>query len=571
MDWFRTLLIVAVVVLGWNIIFQWNQDYGQKVDVTAENSLQNIQVDGNDALKPQQKETINTGLAPQGNVPTEAESLKVSTEPSSNLLNVQTDLFDIQIDLKGGDLVHLALKKYPRTVEHQNDPFVMLVSNQNAKYIAESGIIGTSSIDLDASAEQGRPVFTAGQGSYKIKGKSLIVPLEYTNDAGISFEKRYIFTKDSYQVQVEYEIKNGSDSSWLGRPYGRLRRTAFEDPSKGGGFGLPIFLGVAYWDAEDNFTKIKFEDLEESGSQSAYLSKSMTGGWIGILQHYFVAAWTPGEEQTNLYRATYNENMALPGGREYVVDAVLPQINVKPGETVTSTQSLYIGPKIQENLKAAAPGLNLSVDYGPLFFISDILMFTLSYIYSIIGNYGFSIILLTVLIKVFLFPLSAKGYRSMAKMRDMQPKMVELKKKFGDDRQKMSQEMMKLYQKDGVNPLGGCLPMLLQMPIFLALYWALLESVELRQAPFILWIEDLSLMDPYFILPLLMGVTMWFQQKLNPEPPDPMQAKVMKFMPIAMTFLFLFFPAGLVLYWVTNNILSIAQQSYITRQVAQKR
>ncbi|MEC8011777.1 MAG: membrane protein insertase YidC [Pseudomonadota bacterium] len=567
MDWFRTLLIVAVAVLGWNIIFQWNQDYGQSNDATASevNNPQDIQVGHNDALKPQVADSINSSLVPQSEK-TEV-SAPVVTQNEPKIIQVSTDIYDIEIDLNGGDLVRLALKQYPRSVENPDDPFVMLVNNSNAKYIAESGIIGASSFDLDASAEQGRPVFKAAQDTYTMSDNSLVVPLEYTNDAGVTFEKRYIFNKDTYQIQVEYEITNAGDSNWLGRPYSRLRRTGFADPSTGGGFGLPTFLGVAYWDPEEKFTKIKFSDLEDKGTRSAYLNTTMEGGWIGILQHYFVVAWTPAENESNLYRASYSENAKVPGGQEYIVDAVQSQITVKPGETVTTSQSMYAGPKLQDRLKEAAHGLNLSVDYGPLFFISDLLMAVMKTIHKFIGNWGFSIILLTLFIKALLFPLAAKGYRSMAKMREMQPKMVELKKKYGEDRQKMSQELMKLYQKEGVNPLGGCLPMLLQMPIFLALYWALLESVELRQAPFILWIHDLSIMDPYFILPLLMGASMFFQQRLNPEPPDPMQAKVMKFMPIGMTFLFLFFPSGLVLYWFTNNVLSIAQQAYITKKV----
>lgn len=577
MDWFRTLLIVAIAVLGWNIIFQWNQDYGQSAslqDSIAPASQQNdlsttdsdaaAQSSDSSEIKPP---AINTDL-----IPREADLQTLSTDEkplveARGLVDVSTDVYQIQIDPLGGDIVHLALKKYPAAVEQQDTPFVMFFNGSRGRYLAESGIIGKSGVDLDASGAT-RPLFKVAKKQYSLKGDTLIVPMKFTNEAGITFEKRYIFNKGSYHVQIEYEVTNASDSTWVGRPYGRLRRTGFEDPSVSGGFGLPTFLGIAYWDPEERFTKIKFDDLEDEEAGNAYLNKSMSGGWIGVLQHYFVAAWTPPADTNNLYLAKYNEDASLPGGREYIADAVIPQMQVAPGQTETSTQSIYVGPKLQENLKEAAEGLHLAVDYGPLFFISDILMWILGLIYGVIGNYGFSIIILTIGVKIALFPLSAKGYRSMARMRDMQPKMAELKKKFGDDRQKMSQELMKLYQKEGINPLGGCLPMLLQMPVFLALYWALLESVELRQAPFILWIEDLSIMDPYFVLPLIMGVSMYFQQKLNPTPPDPMQAKVMKFMPIAMTFLFLFFPAGLVLYWVTNNILSIAQQAYITRNVS---
>lgn len=572
MDWFRGLLVVAIGVLGWNIIFQWNQDYGQTASVyEAKDSISGA---GDTSIVPgvleptntksQQGEGINSELAP---VKSAATPTGIVTSTSTQLISIETDVFKGQIDLKGGDIVELALKQYPSAVEQPENPFIMLINNDQAKYIAESGIIGVSALDLDAPVELGRPIFTTPRTSYKMTDQSLVVSLGFENELGVKFEKRYVFTKGSYQIQVEYVVTNNASESWVGRPYGRLRRTGFADPSESGGFGLPTFLGVAYWDPEERFTKIDFDDIADSGTQKAYLSKSIDGGWIGMLQHYFVAAWAPSDQTNNLYRATYNESAALPGGREYVVDAVLPQVSVEPGKTETITQSLYVGPKLQENLKQVAEGLNLVVDYGPLFFISDLLMWILGLIYSVVGNYGVSIILLTLTVKLSLLPLSAKGYKSMARMREMQPKMVELKKKHGDDRQKMSEELMKMYQKEGVNPLGGCLPMLLQMPVFLALYWALLESVELRQAPFIFWIKDLSIMDPYFALPLLMGVSMWFQQRLNPEPPDPMQAKVMKFMPIGMTFLFLFFPAGLVLYWVTNNVLSITQQAYITKKI----
>ena len=572
MDWFRAVLIVAIAVLGWNIIYQWSEDYGHGpsvVDAAPQSDEQGAAQIGLPAgqvvqTPSQSSSELNTGLVPQSTSTPQVDVKAVEQK----LIGVQTDLFEAQIDLVGGDLVSLALKEYPRAIESPDEPFKMFVNNSAAKYVAESGIIGASAVDLDASPEEGRPVFTAVQSAYRMKNQSLVIPLEYTNPAGMVFEKRYVFTKGSYQVQVEFEIKNTTGEQWLGLPYGRLRRSGFSDPSEAGGFGLPTFLGVAYWDPEDKFTKVDFDDLEDTGSNKPHLNTTLQAGWIGILQHYFVAAWTPSADTQNQFRAMYSENASVPGGREYIADSITPQIAVQPGETFTTSQSLYVGPKIQDNLKEAAQGLHLAVDYGPLFFISDFLMLILSVIYGIVGNYGFAIILLTCVVKASLFYFSAKGYKSMARMREMQPKMAELKKKFGDDRQKMSQELMKMYQKEGVNPLGGCIPMLIQMPVFLALYWALLESVELRQAPFIFWIQDLSIMDPYFVLPLIMGASMWFQQKLNPEPPDPMQAKVMKFMPIAMTFLFLFFPAGLVLYWVTNNILSISQQAYITRKVA---
>ena len=570
MDWFRAVLILAIGVLGWNLVYQWNQDYGQGRTVeptkqTTEYAKSNDISTASLAPNQNQPDKLDTGL-----IPNKQENPKLANDQTiepSQLISVETPLYRAKIDLRGGDLIELALRRYPDSVDQPDQPFEMLVKTEQRKFVAESGIIGKNATDLDAASA--RPMYRAQASTYTLAAnqKKLVVPLQYINKQGVEFEKRLVFYPEQYKVDVQFEVQNLSNSSWLGRPYGRLRRTGYADPSEGGGFGLPTFLGVAYWDPEDRFTKVDFGDIDDVDAGQLALKKEVEGGWIAILQHYFVAAWAPNSEQTNLYRASYNDDANLPGGREYVVDSVLPQINIAPSESHTFEQTLYIGPKLQEQLKTVASGLNLVVDYGPLFFISDALIWVLEKIYSVVHNYGVAIILLTVLVKLLLFPISAKGYKSMARMRTMQPKMAELRKRFGEDRQKMSEELMKLYKREGVNPLGGCLPMLVQMPVFLALYWALLESVQLRQAPFVLWIEDLSIMDPYFALPVLMGVSMWFQQKLNPSPPDPMQAQILRYMPIAMTFLFLFFPAGLVLYWLTNNVLSIAQQAFITKRM----
>jgi len=596
MDWFRTFLIVSLAILGWNLIYQWNADYGVKPGSEMQANQFQAKNDSDEAQSVQSMNDNDSGVplvesqdkkqaeasknASQGKdlnqdfAPTQASNAKKVDSPATlkEVVQVKTDVFTAGIELNGGDLVALALNKYPVSIDRPQDPFVMLTSSDRAKFIAETGLIGSSARDLDVSKGEGRPSFSSPSKRFKMKGDVLVVPLSYENANGVKFEKRYIFTKGSYKIQIEHVIVNQSDSTWVGRPYGRLRRSDFADPSETGGFGLPTFLGAAYWDPEEKFTKLKFSDIEdEAEDNKTLLNKTIKGSWIGVMQHYFVTAWAPDKDDQNLYRATYNANPKLPSGKEFVLDAVLPQVETSAGETNTVTQTLYVGPKIQARLKETAHGLNLAVDYGPLFFISDALMGIMKFIYGVVGNYGFSIILLTVFVKLLLFPLSAKGYKSMAHLREVGPKLTALKKKYGDDRQKMSEELMKLYKKEKINPLGGCLPMIVQMPVFLALYWALLESVELRQAPFIFWIQDLSLMDPLFVLPLLMGASMWFQQRLNPEPPDPMQAKIMKFMPVVMTFLFLFFPSGLVLYWLTNNILSIAQQTYITKKFAKNK
>lgn len=291
------------------------------------------------------------------------------------------------------------------------------------------------------------------------------------------------------------------------------------------------------------------------------LRETVQGGWVAWLQHYFVTAWVPAKDDTNQV-TTRKDSQG-----NYIIGFVGPQLNVPVGASAETSATLYAGPKLQDKLKELSPGLELTVDYGFLWFIAQPIFWLLQVIHSIVGNWGWSIIFLTVIIKLAFFPLSAASYKSMARMRAVAPKLQSLKEQFGDDRQKMSQAMMELYKKEKINPLGGCLPILVQMPVFLALYWTLLESVEIRQAPWLGWIVDLSIKDPYFILPIIMGATMFFQQTLNPTPPDPMQARILKLMPIVFTFFFLWFPAGLVLYWVVNNVLSIAQQWYITRQI----
>jgi YidC/Oxa1 family membrane protein insertase len=321
--------------------------------------------------------------------------------------------------------------------------------------------------------------------------------------------------------------------------------------------GMNSYLGAAYSTPDARYEKIDFEDIQGSNFEN----REAQGGWIAIIQHYFVSAWAPQQDQQNLYYVTTDSS------DRNVVAFAGPTSSIAAEGEATLGATLYMGPKVQDYLEQVAPNLRLTVDYGWLWFIANPLFWLLDKIHDVVGNWGWSIVLLTVLVKTVLFPLSAKAYKSMGRMRKLGPEMQRLKEMYGDDRQKMSQEMMKFYQKEKINPLGGCLPIVIQMPVFIALYWMLLESVELRHAPFIFWIQDLSVKDPYFILPILMGISMFVQQMLNPTPPDPMQAKIMKMLPIIFTFFFLWFPAGLVIYWVVNNIISVAQQYYITRKI----
>ena len=340
--------------------------------------------------------------------------------------------------------------------------------------------------------------------------------------------------------------------------FGQLKRDNSADPSAdSSGMGMAPYLGAAIHLAEEPYKKVSFDDIADK----EFPKQNLEGGWVAIVQHYFTSAWIPDASQTHSY------SMLKAKDDANIVRFTSPQLTVEPGTTGEITSQLYTGPKDQYKLETISEGLELTVDYGILWWIAQPLFWLLTKLYSYLGNWGFAIIAVTVLVKAAFFQLNAKAYTSMANMRKVQPKLVALRERYADDRQKQSQEMMALYKKEKINPLGGCLPILVQMPVFISLYWVLMESVELRHAPFIGYIKDLSVMDPYFILPLIMGVSMFIQQKLNPPPPDPMQAKVMQWMPVMFTFFFLFFPAGLVLYWVVNNTLSIVQQYIITKRI----
>lgn len=373
----------------------------------------------------------------------------------------------------------------------------------------------------------------------------------------MSWTKRFTFTRDAYHVEVQYIVDNATGEALTINPYAQIKRSPGDPPgSETPGMGPQPYVGAAFTSEDDRYQKIDADDLEDGPFELR-----TDGGWVAMLQHYFLGAWIPGNEGENVYRG----HLAADGAM--VVGYVGAATRIGPGESGTVGATFYAGPKIQDTLAGLAPYLNLNVDYGMLWWIAAPLFSLLDVIHGLVGNWGLSIILLTLAVKLILYPLSAAGYRSMANMRKVAPELKRLQERYGDDRQKLSQEMMELYRKERINPLGGCFPLLLQMPVFLALYWVLYEAVELRQAPFMLWIDDLADLDPYFVLPLLMGASMFFQQTLNPPPPDPMQAKVLKFMPIMFTALFLFFPAGLVLYWLVNNVLSMAQQWWITRQI----
>ena len=405
---------------------------------------------------------------------------------------------------------------------------------------------------------EGRPLFSAASSNYDLgDAKQLSVDLNLEQENGVNITKRFTFTEEDYLIRVEYIVNNQSAEDWQATLFAQIKRDSSDPVSAGSGVGLQPYTGGATFLPDAPYTKLSFDDVADE----SYKEK-VDGGYMAMVQHYFVSAWVPSDDKSYTYQARKLRDQDI-----YLFGFTGPGWVVGPGQQDSIAADFYIGPKNQYRLAEIAEGLNLTVDYGFLWWLAQPLFSLLTFIQGYVSNWGLAIIILTIIVKTLLYPLSAASFRSMAKMRKLQPEMARLKDRFGDDKQQFSQAMMDLYKKEGANPLGGCFPMLLQMPVFLALYWSLMESVELRQAPFFLWIHDLSVMDPYFVLPILMGASMFATQLMQPEPPDPVQAKVFKMMPIMFTFFFLWFPSGLVLYWLVNNLLSILQQWYVYRKI----
>ena len=469
-----------------------------------------------------------------------------NAEGRGETIKIETDLVRAEVGTLGGDLRRLEFKHHRDTVDKARN-FVLFQRQPEHVYIAQSGFIG-------GALANHRSLYHAAANEYRLaEGEdTLEVRLEAAGAA--SGAKIYRFRRGTYAIDVEHQITNPGPMELQPHAYFQLVRD--NKPPAGDSAMLPTFTGIAVYTDKEKFQKLAFSDIEKG--KAAY-PKSSADGWIAVLQHYFLSAWLPKAGVPREFYARY-----LDGGL-YAAGVIVPLGTVAAGGSATITVPLYAGPQEQDKLDRLAPGLDLTVDYGWLTVIAVPLFWVPAWIYGWVGNWGTAIILLTVLIKLLFYPLSEASYRSMARMRVLAPKLQRLKEQYGEDRQRMQQAMMELYKTEKINPLGGCLPIVVQIPVFIALYWVLLASVELRHAPFALWIDDLSSPDPWFILPVLMGATMIIQTKLNPEPPDPIQAKVMKIMPIAFSVFFFFFPAGLVLYWLVNNVLSILQQWHINR------
>lgn len=477
----------------------------------------------------------------------------LTQNPDARNVTVSTDVIDGAISTLGATIVKVELKDYPISIEQPNSSFLLMSDDPTHYLVAESGLQGRA----DELAPTHKELMQVDGDSFVLADgeDTLAIPFLWVSDSGIRVTKTLTFTRGSYEVDVDYMIENGSTADWTVNQYRQLKRKPGTSDEKQQ--FVNTYIGAVVSNDEDRYAKVKFGDMEDEN-----LSVSATDGWVAMIQHYFAAAWVPaaGEVNTAYSRHLVSEN-------RYLIGIVSASQVVPAGGQGAFSSTAYIGPKIQDKLHAVAEHLELTVDFGWLTIIAQPLFWVLKTIHSYIGNWGWAIIFTTFIIKAVFYKLSEASYRSMARMKLLQPKLASLKERYGDDRAKMGQATMELYKKEKVNPLGGCLPMIIQIPVFIALYWTLLESVELRQAPFMLWIQDLSIKDPFFILPIIMATTMYFQQKLNPAPVDPIQAKVFQFLPLIFGVFFAFFPAGLVLYWVVNNTLSIAQQYYITRHV----
>jgi len=550
MDWKKTLNITAIGLVAWLLVVEWN-NFSELRDAEQRTAVAKAEIlIPETTIPPQQQATYSEELPSLLEAPVAVTEKPVDTR----LVTVTTDTFEVTIDTLGGDIVQVKLLKHlTRMANDGGEPFTLLTRSKNNEYIAQSGLIGKNGTDT----REGRPVYGVTQSSFSLTPgeQNLDVDLRLDQN-GVTIVKRFSFTENEYVIGVNYLIENNGYESWEATFYGQIKRDSHEPIVESSG-GVQPYLGAALREPEKNFSKHDFGDISDDSVKA-----EIKGGWVAMVQHYFVGAWIPPTDDNNSFSLR-----KLSGQDVYLFGFTGEKIIVPAGSSAEYSAQFYVGPKDQEKLESLAEYLDLTVDYGFLWMLAKPIFAAMKFIHEVVGNWGWSIILLTIGIKFLLYPLSAASLRSMAKMRSLQPKMERLKETYGDDRQKMSQELMGLYKKEKVNPAGGCFPMLLQMPVFLSLYWVLLESVEIRHSPWIFWIADLSAKDPYFILPLVMGASMLLMQKMQPMPTDPTQAMVMKIMPIAFTFFFMIFPSGLVLYWTVNNLLSMLQQWYVNRQL----
>jgi YidC/Oxa1 family membrane protein insertase len=556
----RIYLWIALALVFWLNYEAWMRDYGPlpggvathtQTGATATSAAKDLA----DEIPQAPKGQAPPSTASQGSTETGATVSATPGEPTSqsgtpDVVHARTDVLDLDISTRGGTIQRADLLKYPQVKGEAAPIRLENQGDQQSLYLLQSGLTGPGNTPNHLAA------FTSPQRQYQLgSSNELRIPLTWTNDQGVTVNKTYVLHRGDYKIGVEYNVQNHSDSPWQAAPYAQILRNDPKTSRSMFNVESYAFHGPAIYDGT------KYRKLDPSDRDESHLALDVRNGWIAALQHHFVTAVVPPKDQSN--RVTLNAS-----GDQYRLATTGPAQTVAPGSTGTINQTLYIGPKLQGQLEQTGPELGRVADYGRLTILAKPLFWLLDQVHGLAGNWGFAIIFVTFLLKLAFYPLSEASGRSMAKMKQLSPRIKNLQETYKDDREKLGRAMMELYQREKINPVAGCLPIIIQIPVFLAFYWVLLESVEMRQAPFAFWIHDLSSRDPLFILPAIMAAAMFIQYKLNPAPPDPVQAKVFMIMPLVMSVMFAFFPAGLVLYWVTNTILSIAQQWNINRRIA---
>ncbi|MGN6314376.1 MAG: membrane protein insertase YidC [Rhodanobacteraceae bacterium] len=572
----RTLLVVALLFVAWLIWNQWQQDYApqpaqattQQAPAANPNTGANAQnaAPGEVPVANAPAATSTTASPAAGVAPAIPEGAAPSSTSPHQYVTLSNDVLRLTIDTRGGSVVRADLLAYPKQVKGDTSPVRLLSDDPQRLFVAQDGLVGASG----SPAPDHLAMFTAGASSYAMQPGENEVTAELTwrDASGVSVSKRYTLKRGSYVVQLAQQIDNRSARAWSGNAYEQIERVEpppppkhfleFYDPERSS------FLGAAWYSPQDKFNKLAFDKFEKDP-----LNREVQGGWVAMIQHYFFAGWIPPSGQTDQFSSA-ELPPASAGKPRYLIRARGPGVTVTPGHSETLNANLYVGPKTQDTLSTIAPGLELTIDYGVFTVIAQPLFWILSKFHAFVGNWGIAIILLVLLIKALFFKLTEQQFKAGAKMRKLTPKIQALKERYGEDKQKQQQAMMELYKKEKVNPMAGCLPSLVQIPVFFALYYVLMYSVELRHAPFFGWIHDLSAPDPYFILPALYTITMIATQFLTPAAGmDPTQAKIMKVMPIVFAVMFAFFPAGLTLYYVVNGLTSVIQQWVITRRIEQ--
>ncbi|MBT4837868.1 MAG: membrane protein insertase YidC [Methylococcales bacterium] len=552
MDNQRVFLFVAlsfVLLLIWQA---WEEDYGPKPVPSVINNQSSSSIP--EAIVKKTDDDIPNISFNENNSLKEVKNIDSISSDQGQIVRVKTNVLNVEINTIGADIQRVELIKYPVDVEKKDIATVLMNNGSSNFFIAQSGLISKN-----AKIANHKTPYQTEKLDYFVdeQSQSLKVKFKWSSKQ-FDVVKTYTFKANDYLVDINYDVINHTAEARQISQYRQLQRSDYSDPNESS--FIYTYTGGVIYSPQEKYNKVTFDDIQDKN-----LKSNIIDGWVAMIQHYFLVALIPDKNQENQY---YTK--ALPGPN-YVLGLFSDSVKIEKQNSLQLHSQLYMGPKLQYEIEKITPGLELTVDYGVLTIIAKPLFWLLNKIHSVLGNWGWAIIFLTIFIKLMFYKLSEASYKSMANMRKLQPRMVTLKERFGDDRQKLNQAMMEMYKKEKINPMGGCLPIVVQIPVFIALYWVLLESVELRQATFMLWLDNLSEPDPFYILPLIMGATMLIQQKLNPAPLDPIQAKVMMMLPIMFTVFFAFFPSGLVLYWVVNNMLSIIQQYVITKRIEKQK